>query len=265
MYRTNAELKTAAKSSLRGHWFPAITMQLIMFLIASISAGADYNSNSALSLSLIISLVNIWLDAGLVSFYFKLSCGQGGNAGVADFLYAFRNHPILFLGNYLMQILYMLPGTILFFIGIFIAAIFYLSGSDVDTLMLYLYGDIDYLPEVNLPGTVAAALAVFVIVLIIACILYAAWVSLTWSQTTRILVDFPDLKVTQAYKRSSQLMKGKRLRLLRLQISFLPWALLSTITLGIGFLYLLPYMGCANVEFYLDLVRMRDSAASNTR
>ncbi len=254
MYRTNAELKTAAKSALRGHWFPAITMQLILFLIASISLGADYSS-SVISLSLLINLINIWLDVGLVSFYFRLCCGQGNGAGVKDFLYAFKNHPVRFLGNYLMQVLYMLPGTILFFIGIFIASIFYLSGSDIDTLMLYLYGESEYLPEVNLPGNVAAALAIFVIVLCVAYILYAAWISLTWSQTTRILVDFPELKVTQAYKRSSQLMKGKRLRLLGLQLSFLPWALLSTVTLGIGFLYLLPYMGCTNVEFYLDLVR----------
>ena len=70
-------------------------------------------------------------------------------------------------------------------------------------------------------------------------------------------MDFPDLKVTQAYKRSSQLMKGRRLRLLGLSLSFLPWALLSCVTLGIGFLYLLPYMGCANVEFYLDLVQSK--------
>ncbi len=256
MYRTNAELKTAAKSALRGHWFPAITMQLILFLISSISLGADY-SNSAISLSLIINLINIWLDAGLISFYFRLCCGQGNGAGVGDFLYAFRNHPVRFLGNYLMKLLYMLPGTIFFFIGIFIVSIFYLAGSDVDALMLYLYGESDYLPEITLPGNVAAALIVFLLVLCVAYVLYAAWISLTWSQTTRILVDFPELKVTQAYKRSSQLMKGKRLRLLGLQLSFLPWALLSTVTLGIGFLYLLPYMGCTNVEFYLDLVQSK--------
>ncbi|MCD7751495.1 MAG: DUF975 family protein [Lachnospiraceae bacterium] len=253
MYRTNAELKTAAKSSLRGHWFPAITMQLILFLISSISLGTDY-SNSAVFLSLLISLINIWLDVGLVSFYFRLCCGQGNGAGVRDFLYAFQNHPLRFLGNYLMQMLYMLPGTILFFIGIFIACVFYLAGSDIDALLLFLSGESIYLPEVSLPGSVAAALIVLVIVLCVAYILYAGWISLTYSQTTRILVDFPDLKVTQAYKRSSQLMKGKCLRLLGLQLSFLPWALLSCITLGIGFLYLLPYMGCANVEFYLDLV-----------
>ncbi|MCD8068853.1 MAG: DUF975 family protein, partial [Lachnospiraceae bacterium] len=122
-------------------------------------------------------------------------------------------------------------------------------------VMLYLYGDIDYLPDVNLPSAVAAALVLFILVLTIAFVLYAAWISLTYSQTTRILVDFPDLTVTHAYKRSSQLMKGKRLRLLGLQLSFIPWALLSVVTLGIGFLYLLPYVGCTNVEFYLDLVQ----------
>ncbi|MCD7738745.1 MAG: DUF975 family protein [Lachnospiraceae bacterium] len=258
MYHTNAELKAAAKNSLRGHWFPAITMQLIMFLISTISLGVN-DSDSAILISLIVSLLTIWLDVGLVSFYFKLCCGQGGNAGVADFLYAFKNHPVRFLGNYLLQTLYLLPGTIIYFIGIFIAAIFFLAGTDIDILMLYLSGDINYLPDVNLPASVASALVLFIIVLTIAYILYAAWISLTYSQTTRILVDFPDLKVTQAYKRSSQLMKGRRLRLLGLQLSFIPWALLSVVTLGIGFLYLLPYMGCTNVQFYLDLVQSNSS------
>ncbi|MCD8326132.1 MAG: DUF975 family protein [Lachnospiraceae bacterium] len=259
MCHTNAELKIAAKNSLRGHWFAAITMRLIMFLISSISLGSNY-SDSVIFLSLVISLLNIWLEVGLVSFYFKLCCGQGSNAGVADFLYAFKNHPIRFLGNYLMQILYMLPGTIIYFIGIFIASVFFLAGSDVDTLMLYLYGDIDYLPDISLPAAVTAALLVFVIVLTLAYVLYAAWISLTYSQTTRVLVDFPDLTVTQAYKRSSQLMKGNRLRLLGLQLSFIPWSLLSVVTLGIGFLYLLPYMGCTNVEFYLNLVKSKSTA-----
>ncbi|MCD7806383.1 MAG: DUF975 family protein [Lachnospiraceae bacterium] len=253
-HHTNAELKTAARNSLRGHWFAAITMQLIMIVISSVSLGAN-DSDSVISLSLIINLLNIWLDAGLVSFYFKLCCGQGGNAGVADFLYAFKTHPVRFLGNYLMQILYLLPGTILYFIGIFIASVFFLAGSDVDMLMLYLYGDIDVLPEINLPSAVLAALVLFIIVLSVAYLLYAAYISLTYSQTTRILVDFPDLTVTQAYRRSSQLMKGNRMRLLGLQLSFLPWALLSVVTLGIGFLYLMPYVGCTNVEFYLDRVQ----------
>ncbi|MCD8379817.1 MAG: DUF975 family protein [Lachnospiraceae bacterium] len=259
MYRTNAELKTAAKSALRGHWFPAITMQLILFLVYTISVGADYSS-SAFFLSLVISLINIWLNVGMISFYFRLCCGQDYGAGVKDFLYAFQNHPLRFLGNYLMQVLYMLPGTILFFIGICIASIFYLAGSDIDALLLFLSGESVYLPEVSLPGSVAAALIVFVIVLCVAYILYAAWISLTYSQTTRILVDFSDLKVTQAYKRSSHLMKGRRLRLLGLELSFLPWALLSTVTLGIGFLYLLPYMGCTEVEFYLDLVQSKSAS-----
>ncbi|MEI3339838.1 MAG: DUF975 family protein [Eubacterium sp.] len=55
-------------------------------------------------------------------------------------------------------------------------------------------------------------------------------------------------------KWSMQHMKGNKGRLFRLWISFIGWALLGLLTLGIGFLWIEPYVNQSLTQFYQDLV-----------
>ena len=45
-------------------------------------------------------------------------------------------------------------------------------------------------------------------------------------------------------------MKGNRWKIILLELSFIGWAILSVFSLGIGYLWLLPYMQVAMVCFY---------------
>lgn len=54
---------------------------------------------------------------------------------------------------------------------------------------------------------------------------------------------------------SRRLMVGNKWRYFVLSLSFIPWVLLSMLTLGIGFLWLIPYMNGTMTAFYLDLVK----------
>ena len=49
------------------------------------------------------------------------------------------------------------------------------------------------------------------------------------------------------------MMKGNKGRLFCLDISFIGWALLSALTLGIGELFLNPYVCAARAAFYRSL------------
>ena len=49
---------------------------------------------------------------------------------------------------------------------------------------------------------------------------------------------------------SQQLMQGNMLRFLKLQLSFLGYALLCLLTFGIGLLWLIPYIHVSNAGFY---------------
>lgn len=68
-----------------------------------------------------------------------------------------------------------------------------------------------------------------------------------------LLHDYPELTTREAMKISRQMMAGYKWELFLLDLSFLPWFLLSIITLGLGTLLLVPYMQTASALFYEDL------------
>ena len=65
-----------------------------------------------------------------------------------------------------------------------------------------------------------------------------------------IASDNPELTAKDAVEKSKELMIGKRGKLFCLQLSFIGWAILSIFTLGIGYLWLMPYIQFANIAFY---------------
>ena len=54
---------------------------------------------------------------------------------------------------------------------------------------------------------------------------------------------------------SIRIMKGKKRKLFTIQLSFLPLMLLSMLTLGIGDLWLTPFMNMTMALYFLDIMR----------
>ena len=75
----------------------------------------------------------------------------------------------------------------------------------------------------------------------------------SYAMTPYILKDNPEMKNNAAIEESMRMMDGHKLELFLLDLSFIGWALLSLLTCGIGFLWLVPYMNMARVNFYEDL------------
>lgn len=78
--------------------------------------------------------------------------------------------------------------------------------------------------------------------------------SYSYAMTSFLLKDNAKLKYDQAIEESMRLMDGHKMDLFLLDLSFIGWFLLSCLTLGIGFLFLLPYWYTARAYFYQDLV-----------
>lgn len=76
----------------------------------------------------------------------------------------------------------------------------------------------------------------------------------SYAMTEFVLADRKDLSYNQAIEESMRLMQGNKWRLFVLDLSFIGWALLCLLTLGIGFLFLVPYMHVARAHFYADLL-----------
>ena len=79
------------------------------------------------------------------------------------------------------------------------------------------------------------------------------YVSLSISQTWFIIANDENISAYDALKESWNLMRGKRLKLFLLELSFIGWAILSVLTLFIGFIFLAPYMQTSYAKFYDNL------------
>lgn len=69
-----------------------------------------------------------------------------------------------------------------------------------------------------------------------------------------LMLDFPDLSGGDLLTKSYSIMKGHTNRLFLLECSFIPLQILGIASLGIGFLWLTPYMHMTITLFYLDLM-----------
>lgn len=77
--------------------------------------------------------------------------------------------------------------------------------------------------------------------------------SYAYRLTPYILNDKPEIGFKEASSLSDEMMKGHKFDLFWLDLSFIGWMLLGILTLGIGYLWLQPYMLTASAAFYEDV------------
>jgi len=77
--------------------------------------------------------------------------------------------------------------------------------------------------------------------------------SLSYSQTYFILADNKNISARESIRMSKKMMNGYKWKYFKLQLSFIGWVIVSLLTLGIGFLWLVPYIKITNAQFYEDL------------
>lgn len=77
--------------------------------------------------------------------------------------------------------------------------------------------------------------------------------SYSYALTPYILVEHPEMSANEAIKESMRLMDGHKFDLFYLQLSFIGWAILSILSLGLGFFWLIPYQMTAQAAFYRDI------------
>ena len=75
----------------------------------------------------------------------------------------------------------------------------------------------------------------------------------SYAMTPYILEEHPELSANDAIDRSRAMMKGHKFDLFWLFLSFIGWFILAFFTLGIGFLWLVPYVQTSVAGFYEDV------------
>jgi uncharacterized membrane protein len=79
--------------------------------------------------------------------------------------------------------------------------------------------------------------------------------SYAYAMTPFIMADNPEMTANEAITASKEMMNGHKGELFWLSLTFIGWVLLSVLTLGIGTLFLNPYMNASYAAFYRNLTR----------
>jgi uncharacterized membrane protein len=77
--------------------------------------------------------------------------------------------------------------------------------------------------------------------------------ALSYSQTFYILAENPSMGGMEAINKSKEMMQGHKARFFGIILSFAGWFLLALLSVGIGFLWLIPYYHLTLTKFYEEL------------
>lgn len=234
---TRAELKKQAKDSLKGRWGEIIAMILVYELIIS---GISLILNSIPFAGSITSLIiTVPLSFGFIGQIIKFSRGE--KVGICDyFKIGFDNFSKSWsiVGNTFLKLLPVIILLIVTTIGMIVICINKISGG-IEEFLTWLF----------------IMLATYIAVLILLCA----------QSYLYILVDYIgndnlQLSGKEVVMKSKEIMNGNRLKYFILNLSFIGWFLLSILTLGIGFLWLIPYMQVTEVKFYESLINNNEQS-----
>lgn len=90
-----------------------------------------------------------------------------------------------------------------------------------------------------------------VFALIYAYVAVVMWVvSYRYRLSYFVLMDHPELSASQALRQATAMTRGHRMELFLLDLSFLPWILLSALTCGILLIWKLPYLVTTYANVY---------------
>ena len=95
--------------------------------------------------------------------------------------------------------------------------------------------------------------AVFVLLWTLLLIIPGIIASISYSQVFFILADDKSIRPMDALRKSKKMMDGYKVKFLCLGLRFFGLGLLCILTLGIGFLWLMPYSQVSLAKFYDDL------------
>ncbi len=250
-YKKSYELKNKAKDALEGKYGGAM---LIIFLCDAISwmvrmsvsivgsstAASVYMKTQSQSaavavtvffkaLLLLSGVILYVMNAGIALYFLKLACGQP--LTLRDLFCGYRSESkkTLVLAGAMVLCRAVCMGPFEHFAQEFLSGI---RGSAGYALIALAIGLCVYLP-----------------------------LSLGIALSFYLMFDFPQKSGKEILLLCWRLMKGKKLRLLYLEFSFLPLLLLSILSFGIGLLWLQPYMQMTYTFFFLDLMNPRRASS----
>ncbi|MBO6259954.1 MAG: DUF975 family protein [Lachnospiraceae bacterium] len=232
--KKNSEIKASAREYLLGNYVRVISVQfLFLFFSWGISTVWGAIPGTGTGVMILTGALTFFsyvliqvLIFGLSRMYLKLCCRM--SYGMSDLFGGLRDNRVVLSALLLaaLQFVFTFPADVL--------ALLSLSSKDPSLATLSLI--------VRLVGML---------------IYYIIW--LPFSQLYYVLLDLPDKGVGDCIRISFWLMKGQKLKLVGIQLSFIPLILLSILTVGIGMIWVTPYMNASYACFHLNLTDVKSA------
>lgn len=230
-HKSTTELKTAARELLLGKYGSYIgayiTAELFLTII-SLIAGAVLPTDSTwgmifnLAISFVIELIAAVFLLGMIQFTMNMCTGRPYQ--LSDVFYGFRSHPDKAI----------------------ICKFLFIAAEFVCLLPAILFAILYYITE---NGLLLITASLFLVIgLAIAVVIH-----LTLYFVYYLILDYPDATVKELLQYCADMMKGHRIKLFYLYASFLPMYALGILSLGIGLLFVEPYVNVTLAHFYLDV------------
>ncbi|EML6501041.1 DUF975 family protein [Clostridioides difficile] len=235
------ELKRVSKAQLSGNWGTcAVSMAVYIALLVLISiVGLPFEPLT----TIVVAVIAFCVSAGFTCMFLKITKDE--KVKIGDIFVNGRIYLRSF-GFYLFE-------SIIVYIYSFIITII---GAFLSFGVLLTSGAIEYLSSDSVGiGTIIST--GITLVLIILVLMLPVYILLLYvSQATFLICEDKDnMGVFKSMGASLDMMKGNVLKLFILNFSFIGWYILSIVTLGIGLLWLIPYVGVTNCNFYRQLVK----------
>ncbi len=236
--RRAADFRRIARESLKGKWFIAVLAGVIASLLGAVS----------------------WEGAPKFSIHFEADRPQAAIEALGQKVYLqdiFQSLDIeaILAGGAVYILLLSLIGLVLQLIvgGVVSAGYSKFNLDLVDGEELQLGTLFTYLPQWKTMVAANLFITLYTVLWMLLFIVPGIVAMYRYSATFYILAENPELSASEAIKRSKELMDGNKWRLFCLGFSFIGWNILCALTLGIGNLWLNPYIQAANAAFYRDI------------
>ena len=224
--KTNTQYKNEALAALKGNWSPAVLATVVYFLVTM----------------LIVSPSEVPLLNGTLTDISAMAV-SGDIAGMMDAYSSVTSWTSL--GSLLQIFVYSVLS-----LGIMNAFLKLLrEGDDRLTSNMFQIAFKNYWHKVW--GVFLMHLFIFLWTLLF--IIPGIVKAFSYAMTPYILDERPELSAGEAIDHSRAMMKGHKFDLFWLYLSFIGWGILCIFTLGIGLLWLVPYMQTAVAAFYEDV------------
>ena len=234
--KTNTEYKNAALAALKGNWAKAVLVSVVYVAILYFAMGPYIFNTVKMETYMVENMTSVSSDLGSAMAmlqdpeYLALQQKTAGWSAVYILMYIFVILPLM--------------------VGLANAFLRLLTRGENDLLgNTYRIATKNYWHKVWGMFLMYLFIVLWSFLFIIPGIIKA----FSYAMTPYILEENPELSANEAIDRSRAMMKGHKFDLFWLFLSFIGWFFLSLLTLGIGGLWLGPYMQTATAAFYEDV------------